>query len=378
MKKIIQIIINKFFSIFSINNNKIVFQGNQNMVDGNPRAIYEYMKEKYPNYRLICIVNKGVDTSSIDSKDCAFYKTFKGYYHLATARYWVRSQSFGGFLKKRKGQIYIQTWHGHGALKKMSYDVESLKKDNNGEELDHVRDWDYFISTDKLDGDVIKSSTNYKGKILELGAASLDLLVQRDKKKINKIKEELGIKSTKKKIVLYAPTFREKDLEANLVTVPIEKLKSLNEYIFLVRLHPLIEEKVDKRIFSKNIIDVCDYYDVSNLLLITDILISDYSSIIYEFAVLNRPMILYAYDYDSYLKERGFYVDYLTLPGPICYTQNQLYECINKQKYNQKKYGNQLKSFNNKYNKLNDGHATERIVNLITTGYFLKDMKGDL
>lgn len=378
MKKILEIIVNNFFSIFKIDNNKIVFQGNQNMIDGNPRAIYEYMKKFFPSYRLICIVNKDVDISSIDSKDCVFYKTFKGYYHLATARYWIRSQSFGGLLKKRKGQVYIQTWHGHGALKKMSYDVDSLKATNNGEELEHVKDWDYFIATDELDGNVIKSSTNYKGKILELGAASMDLLNQNNQEKSKMIKKELGIKNNKKKIVLYAPTFREKDLESNLVTVPIEKLRDLDEYIFLVRLHPLIENKVDKKIFSKNIINVCDYYDVSNLLLISDILISDYSSIIYEFAILNRPMILYAYDYDLYQKERGFYIDYFTLPCPICYTQDELFECIKKQKYNLKKYQNQLKSFNNKYNKLNDGHATERIVNLITTGYFLKDMKEDL
>ena len=373
MLKVLKKIINKFFSIFKIDDKKIVFQGNQNMVDGNPRAIYEYMKKSNPEYRLICIVNKGVNTSFIPKKDCVYYKTLKSYFHLSTAKYWIRSQSFGGLIEKRKGQVYIQTWHGHGALKKMSYDIDALNNIDRNVELEHVRDWDYFISTDKLDGDVIISSTNYKGKIVELGAPSLDQLINdsNNQEKIKNIKQEIGITNdNRKKIILYAPTFRDSDLDSKKVDVKIESLKNLKDYIILIRLHPLVEKKIDKKIFSKNFINVCDYYDVSNLLLITDVLISDYSSIVYEFGVLDRPMIFYAYDYDLYAKERGFYIEYNTLPGIIVKEEKELLNVIKSGIYESDEFNIKRSKFNKKYNKLNDGNATKRFVDLLVKGYF--------
>ncbi len=373
IKKIIKRFINKFFHIFKINDKKIVFQGNPNMLDGNPKAIYDYMKKNNPDYRLVCIVNKSVDVSNLPKSDYAFYRTFKEYFHLATAKYWIRSQSIGGLIEKRKGQVYIQTWHGHGALKKMSYDLENLKDLDKTVELEHVRDWDYYISTDKLDGEVIVSSTKYSGKIVELGAPSLDILVNEcnNEKLKESIKNKIGIsKDNNKKIVLYAPTFRDLNLKSDLVSVPIQMLKKLKDYVVLVRLHPLIENKIDKSLFSDNFINVCSYPDVTDLLLISDLLISDYSNVIYEYSLLNRPIILYAYDLESYEKERGFYIDYNSLPGIIVKDEKSLYETLRQEKYLDEKYKTKLNKFNDKYNKNNDGTVTKRIVDLIVSGYF--------
>ena len=149
-----------------------------------------------------------------------------------------------------------------------------------------------------------------------------------------------------------------------------QKTKKLKDYVVLVRLHPLIENKIDKSLFSDNFINVCSYPDVTDLLLISDLLISDYSNVIYEYSLLNRPIILYAYDLESYEKERGFYIDYNSLPGIIVKDEKSLYETLRQEKYLDEKYKTKLNKFNDKYNKNNDGTVTKRIVDLIVSGYF--------
>lgn len=373
MKNIFSKIINIIFKNFKVQNNKIIFESGRGLVDGNVKAVYDYIVENnIKEFKCVWLVNKNTETTSLRKGDYVYYKTIKSYYHLATAKYWIRSQSIGSILKKKKNQVYIQLWHGNGVMKKMGYDVNN---DSERPIIEHVKEWDYYIANDKYDAEVIKSSTGYNKNIDILGMACVDNSIK--KSNDNNFKKEvltkLNIKEKNKKIILYAPTFRDFELDKDSINVPIEKLKQLKDYLILVRLHPLVREKINKDIFkNKNIINACEYPDCSDILSISDILITDYSSIIYEYSPLNRSIIFYPYDYKKYVELRGgFYVDYQKeLPGPICYNEDDLLKVLENIDKDKIKYNKKITSFNKKYNYLSDGEASKRFIDKLISGYF--------
>lgn len=129
MKKVFEKIVNSFFHIFKIRNDVIVFESGRNKIDGNPKAIYLYLKENYPNkYKLIYLTNKNININELDKNDVVFYKTLKSLYYLSVAKYLIRSESIGNIIKKRPEQVYIQTFHGHGPIKKGGFEIEENKK----------------------------------------------------------------------------------------------------------------------------------------------------------------------------------------------------------------------------------------------------------
>lgn len=375
MKKILGIVINWFFKFFKINNEKIIFESGRDLIDGNVKAVYDYIIENNINeFKIIWLINKNCDISMLRKGDYAYYRTLRGLYHQATSKYWIRSQSIGSILKKKKNQIYIQLWHGNGVMKKMGYDVTVSKE---RPVIEHAREWDYYIANAKYDAKVIRSSTGYNKEIKILGMACIDNVLKNAQNKDFKqnVLKKLGIekKAKNKKIVMYAPTFRDFDLEKKTVDVPITGLANLKDYIVLVRLHPLVRNKVDLTIFDhNNIINACDYPDSSELLSIADILITDYSSIIHEFSPLKKPSIFYAYDYDKYVDLRGgFDLDYKKeLPGPICYNEQELIKTLKNIDKIAEKYKPNLEAFNKKYNYLADGNASKRFVNELIEGKF--------
>lgn len=374
MKKILSIILNYLFKLFPIKN-KIIFESGRGLIDGSPKAIYKYMKDtKQDKYKLIWLIERGTDISMIDQKDYAYYKTIKAYYHLATAKYWIRSQSIGNIIKKRKGQVYIQLWHGNGALKKMGYDVTEKSQRIP---MEHVKEWDYYIASDELDAQAIKTSTGFDKNIEILGMACVDdtLKINNNKLLKKEILKKLGISDNEKKIILYAPTFRDFDLDKNKeIDIPIKQLANLRDYLILIRLHPLVRDKINKDIFkNSNFINACNYPDASDLLPISDILITDYSSLLYQYAPLYRPIVFYPYDYDEYKRLRGgFYLDYENdLPGPICKRESELYDTLKNIDVVYKKYEKKLKKFNDIYSKLSDGKASKRFVDKLMSDEFL-------
>lgn len=372
IKNIISFFLNKLFAIFPIVPNKIVFESGRDLIDGNAKAIYNYIKKNdINNYRTIWLVTKSTDVSDIDTNDYAYYKTLKGLYHLSTAKYLLKNQSIGEIITKKKGQIYIQLFHGNGVMKKQGYDVnEAIERPV----VSHAKEWDYYIANDENDEKTIRSATGYNGKIEILGMAAVDTVINncKDEQKKQNVLKHLNINNSKKNI-LYAPTFRDYDLDKNIINIPIKELSKLKDYNIIIRLHPLVRTKVDKSLFNlDNFINGCNYPDVSDILAITDILITDYSSVFYEYMPKNSPIIFYPYDYDKYVALRGgFYVDYKKeLPGPICYTEKELLNVIKKIDEIHPQYIEKRRKFNKKYNNLSDGKASERLVNNLINNKF--------
>lgn len=383
MKEIFGKILNSVFKIFPVKKNKIIFWGAREKIDEHPREIFFYMKNlQEKKFEIRWIVDKETDVSELGRNEYCYYRTLKGYYEIATAKYWIQSQSLGSLIKKKKNQIYIQTFHGQGAFKKMGIDMEGNKEKKL--ESDVAKDWDWLITTDSLNEEVMRRCISYKGKCMMLGAANTDYLVNITEQDISQIKRKIGINS-EKKVILYAPTFRDEDIESlngNMEhkeqqellkeRIPILSLSNLDNYIILLRLHPQMRQVLTGIELPDNFLDVCNYPDMKPLLAISDILISDYSDIVIAYSILKRPMIFYAYDYELYAHTRGFYIDYCKeVPGPIAYNETQLYKIIQENLMYDEKYKEKLNKFNEKFNVLNDGKVAERFYVALKTGKFL-------
>ena len=168
-----------------------------------------------------------------------------------------------------------------------------------------------------------------------------------------------------KKLILYAPTFRGANQADMHMDIPFdldEVLRSLDKQTILgLKMHPFVRNLPDLTGYD-NVIDMSTYPEINDILLVSDLLITDYSSIVFEYSLLERPMIFYAHDRDTYIKERDFYYEYESLvPGPIVDNTNDLIKTLEMHNFDQEK----VKEFKQKFFDYTDGKATQRFVNQI-------------
>ncbi len=315
-----------------------------------PKAIFEEMRDSgdYSDYEFIwglrdvkvhnfkkimkklCGASGSIDGATITVHK---YESYGYYKDLARAKYWIMNSNVRPFLKPRKEQVYVQTWHGT-PLKKIGLDMP-------GSELDYGKEgkkFSYMISPSKYCSEKLVSAFGLQGRediVLETGYPRNDALFTFDQAKVNSILRELDIPRGKK-LILYAPTFRDdKHSEIsgyeNAAGIDFEELKEQigDEYMVLFRAHYFVTKHMDFSRLKDFVIDVSDYEDVNDLYIISDMLITDYSSVFFDYANLKRPIIFYMYDYEDYKSNaRDFYLDQSELPGPIAKTQEELAKAI--------------------------------------------------
>ena len=318
-----------------------------------PKAMFEEMRDsgEYGDYEFVWAFRKGtglrrrvkelMDKEGISNGTritVVRYESFAYYRALARAKYWVLNSNTRKFLKPRKDQVYIQTWHGT-PLKKIGLDVP-------GSDLDYAKEskkFSYMISPSKYCTEKYVSAFGLEGRediVLETGYPRNDALFVFDEIKINKIKRDLDIPRDKK-VILYAPTFRDnKHSEVggyeNASGIDFEKLEEQleNEYVILFRAHYFVAKNMDFKKYRGFVIDVSDYEDVNDLYIVSDVLITDYSSVFFDYANLKRPIIFYMYDYEDYkANARDFYLNQNELPGPITKTQDELVKAIEETRF---------------------------------------------
>lgn len=315
-----------------------------------PKAMFEEMRDSgdYNDYEFIWsfrnvhrpgkILQKLVGSDKGPKISIVKYETFSYYKALAKAKYWVLNSNTRKFLKPTDEQVYIQTWHGT-PLKKIGLDVP-------GSDLDYAHEgekFSYMISPSKYCSEKLVSAFGLQGRediVLETGYPRNDALFTFDQAKVNSILRELDIPRGKK-IILYAPTFRDnKHSEVsgyeNASGLDFDKLKEQigNEYTILFRAHYFVAKNMDFEKYKDFVIDVSDYEDVNDLYIVSDMLITDYSSVFFDYANLKRPIIFYMYDYEDYKENaRDFYLDQNELPGPITKTQGELVKAIEETRF---------------------------------------------
>jgi CDP-ribitol ribitolphosphotransferase len=356
-KNLLKLVI-KIFYIFPLNDKKIIFcESTNSNFSGNCRAIYEALKDK--NYTFYLIQNqRNFNKTSI--KQYTFYNLI-ALYHLATSKFIFADTAFLSFLSKRSEQKNIQLWHGAGAFKK--FGLSELKYKKVKYKMNQYNEIDLLtISSDNI-LEIYKEAFGIEEeKIKNLGIPRADVFFK-EKEKI-KIKELFFKKYPKlknKRIIMYAPTFRDNTKDYFSLELDIslmkEKLERLN-YILLLRLHPSIK-KDNISVDNKFSFDFSKYEQVSDLLVVSDILISDYSSIIFEFSIMKKPILFYAYDVEEYIKDRGFYYDYYDfIPNKISYTTEEIIKAVINQEWDLERIEKFARYFFNPF----DGNSTERVL----------------
>lgn len=370
--------VNHFITtLIPIKKDLIVFESNiGKSVSDSPKAIYDVLKQHPHSFNIVWINNSIYPFN--DSKVISVKRLSPMYfYYLSRAKYWVNNQNFPYYIKKHRHTTYIQTWHGT-PLKKMLNDVKEFKgKDKEYKKRVNIatQRWDYLISPSPYASKCFKSAFNFKKEILELGYPRNDILyLPEDKKqdKIASIKQSLGI-PIDKKVLLYAPTFRDDEVnkkQKHIIDLKLDLFKMKedlgNNFILLLRPHIIISNslKIDQTL-SDFIINVANYNDINALYLITDICITDYSSVMFDFANTKKPLLFYAYDLSHYRDTlRGFYLNFEDeVPGPISESQSQLIHHIKNIETIQKTYELKYNAFYNKYCTYETGHASKSIVN---------------
>lgn len=362
----------------SVDSNTIVFEsfGGKNYSDS-PKYIYEYMQQNYPKLNYIWVFNNP-DKNVIIGNAEKVKKGSKEYYDAySKAKFWVTNARLPLYLNKKENQIYIQTWHGT-PLKRLANDMKVVRmpgtttanyKKNFYAETSR---WDYLVSPNRYSTNIFKTAFWMdEERTWEIGYPRNDVLVNRsdDQEYINQIKKDLNLPEGKK-VIMYAPTWRDDefvkkgqylfDLKINLENLQ----KELGEnYVILLRMHYLIANALDLNGYEDFAIDVSNYSDISELYLISDALITDYSSVMFDFGILKRPQYFFAYDIEKYDKGlRGFYMDYMNdLPGEIITDEFKLAEELKNIDEHKEKYKEKIEKFYEKFCSLEKGQSSKFI-----------------
>ena len=371
-----------------VDNNLIIYSCfNGQSYTCSPKALYEFMinNSEYDNFKHIwCFKDVEKYKFLEDNKNTIVVKQGSKTYqkYVAKAKYWIFNYKIPDFLKPKKEQVFLQCWHGT-PLKRLGCDLlhfdnvlntmEGMKKRYRIE----ASKFTYFISPSKYASEKFISAWNLKeiGKeniIIEKGYPRNDFLYNYTEKDVEKIKKELGIENETRKIILYAPTYRSNQHEAGVgytykEEVDFTKLQKDigDKYIILFRPHYFIANVFDFEKYKGFVYNVSVIDDVNELYIISDMLITDYSSVFFDYANLKRPMLFYMYDLEHYRdKSNGFYIDLDELPGPITKTQEELTKEILNLGENFK-YDEKYKAFNDKYTYLDDGNASKRVLEVV-------------
>jgi CDP-glycerol glycerophosphotransferase len=342
----------------------------------NPRAIYEYIKENHPEYKLYWSIDPRFSDNftELDLKPVNRF-SIKWMFLMARAKYWVTNSRMPIWIPKPKHTIYLQTWHGT-PLKKLANDIEEVhmpgtntKQYKSNFHMESRR-WDYLVSPNAYSTEIFKRAFEFNETIIESGYPRNDILYSGNKNKLSdEIKTKLNL-PLNKKVILYAPTWRDNqyfevgkykfDLQMDLGKM---KENLGEDYVIVLRMHYLVAENLDLSLFSGFAYDFSNYGDIRDLYLISDLLITDYSSVFFDYSNLRRPILFFVYDIDNYRDDiRGFYFDLSKeAPGPLITTTEEL---INEIKEIDKNFtiSESYQRFYEKFCYLENGSSTKKVV----------------
>ncbi|NHC43572.1 glycerophosphotransferase [Bacillus sp. MM2020_1] len=332
---ILKFVLKQLFICLPIKNNKIVITNFGGKGYGcNPKYIAEEILRQNLNYDIVWILKKElIGKVKVPSQiRIVEFGSIRHLYELATAKVWIDNERKFFYTPKRENQYYIQTWHGIAALKKIEKDIENqlspcyITKAKNDSKM-----IDLLISNSRFHTELYRRTYWYDGEILEIGAPRCEILIN-DQDISRKVLSYFNIKG-RQSILLYAPTFRANS-DTAVYNVDFERLiKTLEkkyggEWIILFRLHPDVSARADSLQYNSKILNATEYEDMNELLLASDILITDYSGCMFDFSIIKKPVFLFAPDIEAYFEERNFYFDIYSLPYPLAENNNQLQKVI--------------------------------------------------
>ncbi|MGV3466595.1 MAG: CDP-glycerol glycerophosphotransferase family protein [Heyndrickxia sp.] len=342
----------------------------------NSKYIYEELQRKNYPFEVVFLCQ---DTCYKEMKDLEAtvlpFQTFniltnlKSFYHLATAKFVVIDNYFAflSAISFKKDVQCIQLWHAAGAIKTFGLKDRSIAQRSNRANQRFLKVYDQFhkviVGSDAMANIFMEAFGLSRERFLCTGIPRTDLFYDDAYKK----ERSAGLRKenptfSQKKVILYAPTFRDESLEHYKLMLDLDYMyrELKDEFVLLIKLHPVIHARMEHLEKYKGFVfDYTKYKDVNDLLLITDYLITDYSSIPFEYALLEKPMIFYPYDLENYESQRGLWNEYSKLvPGPVVFSTKEIVELVKENSFDMQK----IKEFSKEWNKYSNGHSSENFV----------------
>jgi CDP-glycerol glycerophosphotransferase len=337
----------------------------------NPLAIAEELRRRGDDREHIWAVND-FSVPAPDGARVVLSSTEDYYEVLARSRYLIANDDMGTAYQKRDGQVYVQTWHGT-PLKRIGFDIGQPRFISGTRYFDvlagDVAKWDLLISPNPFSTQIMRRAFRYEGEILESGYPRNDLLHSGDADcAAADVRRRLGL-ADGKRVVLYAPTWRDNQYYASgryRFDFRLDLDRAWQElggdHVFLIRGHHHMAEDVPSGTRPDFAINVTAYPDISQLLLVTDILVTDYSSVMFDFAPTGRPMLFFTYDLEQYRDDlRGFYFDFeAEAPGPLLASSDDVIAAIADIAAVSAQHRASYEKFRAKFCPLDDGKAAAR------------------
>lgn len=360
--------------LFPVNENRVFcIMTHDDGESGNVRLVLKELKKLKAGYKFTGITKTEVESvKGLNNVSKFFSFFFIKPYQLARAKIILMDNIFlpMAYIRFKDNVKVVQLWHGTGTIKKFGQDVNTgrlkeLEKRANGN-ITHL------IVNNKYNARLYAKVFGIDiDRVYPVGLPKTDDILYRiwksKKDGINHDREAIYKKYNlprDKKLILYAPTFRDSNVDSEITLNQVEELAGLlpEDYILGLRLHPFVARLAA----AKDIKNVCNLSmekDLSSLIMASDILITDYSSIIFEYCITEKPIIFFAYDLEEFLSSgRGFYEDYVSyVPGPVVRTGMEVIDIIKENNHPI----DRIREFNNKNFPNLDGMATKRIINLI-------------
>lgn len=360
--------------LLPIKSNRILFTGltggNGYDYSCNPKYIFEYMKNCEGNaYEYVWAVKDPAQYAFLQEEGVKVVKhfTLSSIPMLLTSKVIITNGSYVPWFPFRKKQYVINTWHGGGAYKKV--EMETGKEDWATRHMvtfcaNNMR---LFAASCKVQEEqMIRQTYQYKGEVLRAGTPRNDCLVRKQTQPMNeKVRQHYRIPMDAR-IILYAPTYRYGNVPVHLnCDSLLQRLEANGEsWVFLNRYHRYQTADMNVRVDGSRMIDVMDYPDMQELLAAADVLITDYSSSVWDYGFLQRPCILYVPDKEEYMEQTGFYVELDEWPFPQAVTEDQVADKILQLMQNVDNYSDYVGQIARHYEQLGSyetGHAAETI-----------------
>src|SRR5690625_246007 len=337
IKRWLALLVIHIFNYFPIKKNKVIlfsYYGSQ--YGCNPKYITEDLLKhtEEDRFDIVWAVHDRASKQLPDQVRQVKMMSLRYFYELCTAKIIITNYRMTDLFVKRNSQYYIQTWHSSLRLKQIEKDAEDALPASYVQMAKRDSEMcDLLLSGSHDSTKIFERSFWYEGEIFEHGTPRNDLFFQKNHDQKGEVFVKLNIPS-RYNILLYAPTFR-KDNQLDVYDLDYQRLietatkKFGGEWMVLVKLHPHLIAKSSELVYGDKVIDVTSYDDIQELLLIADILISDYSSLIFDYLFTKRPCFLYVPDMEEYTRsDRKLYFDLQELPFLSASTNQGLYEKI--------------------------------------------------
>ncbi|MFE9253547.1 CDP-glycerol glycerophosphotransferase family protein [Streptomyces sp. NPDC006879] len=345
------------------------FSGRQ--YSDSPRAVYEELVRQGSALEHVWVVED--KRAEVPEGVKVIRRWSREWYEaLGRSRYIVTNTHIPHWVRRRDGQVIVQTWHGT-PLKRIGHDIDGVQFADRkylSKVAEETPNWSFLVSPNRFSTPIMKRAFKYEGEVLESGYPRNDVLLAGDTtERARAVRARIGLPEGKK-VVLYAPTWRDDqfyqagnykfDLRLDLRKASAQLGE---DHVLLVRKHSNIVDAVpgagDGFVF-----DVSSYPDIAELFLITDVLVTDYSSLMFDFANTGRPMLFFTYDLGYYRDQlRGFYFDFEEkAPGPLILESDALIEALRDVDHISRRYSEAYAEFRRMFCDLDDGHAAERVV----------------